>query len=416
MKTSMTAMGITLAAATLAATSPATAQNTSRVAQPSDAQQDTEGPQVTPSKGALKAIVELKTAVDANDVANIPARLAAAQAVAATPQDRFVIAQLQLQAAGAAKDMISMAAAMESILASGLATPAMLVPLNDNLGKIYYNAKQYDRAAAAFERVLQLQPADAQTTKLLADVRAKQGRTDEALGLLTRSIATQAGKPSEDLYEQAISIAYQAKSPAAIELSRDWVGHYPTSGNWRDALLILRNLNQFDDAAMLDVLRLGRATGGQASAADYERHAFLALSKGYPAEAKAVLEEGIAAQKIDRGSPNVADLLSAATTKSAADEGELEATVTAAQAGSAARPALTTGDWLYGLGDYRRAAELYRSALGKSGADADLINLHLGMTLAQSGDSAGARAALSAVGGSQARIAGYWLAHLSGGS
>src|SRR3954452_15509032 len=59
---------------------------------------------VRPSKNALKPIVDLQTAVNKNDVATIPAKIAAAQAVATTKEDHYVIGQLQLKAALAAND------------------------------------------------------------------------------------------------------------------------------------------------------------------------------------------------------------------------------------------------------------------------------------------------------------------------
>src|SRR5215218_1442864 len=45
---------------------------------------------IKPSKGAYKAIIELQNAVNANDTANIPAKLAGAQAVATTKEDKYL--------------------------------------------------------------------------------------------------------------------------------------------------------------------------------------------------------------------------------------------------------------------------------------------------------------------------------------
>src|SRR5215213_3698303 len=56
------------------------------------------------SKAARKAIAELQTAVNANDVANIPAKLAAAQAVAQSGDEKYAVAQLQLKAAAASNN------------------------------------------------------------------------------------------------------------------------------------------------------------------------------------------------------------------------------------------------------------------------------------------------------------------------
>src|SRR6185503_1355977 len=51
---------------------------------------------VKPSSKAAKAIIDLQTAVNNKDFANVPAKVAAAQAVASTSEDRYLIARLQL--------------------------------------------------------------------------------------------------------------------------------------------------------------------------------------------------------------------------------------------------------------------------------------------------------------------------------
>src|SRR4051794_3019144 len=78
----------------------------------------------TPSAKAQKAIIDLQTAVNANDVANIPAKVAAAQAVASTNADRYWIAQLQLKAAAKANNVAAEAAAIDALAASGLVQSA----------------------------------------------------------------------------------------------------------------------------------------------------------------------------------------------------------------------------------------------------------------------------------------------------
>src|SRR4051812_30420654 len=96
----ITTTALALVAAVAAA--PAAAQtNAAQAQQP--AQQ-----KVTPSKKALKAIQELNDAVTKNDFAGVPAKVAAAQAVASTKEDRYLIGQLQLKAALAAKDNAGM--------------------------------------------------------------------------------------------------------------------------------------------------------------------------------------------------------------------------------------------------------------------------------------------------------------------
>ncbi|MEO7241177.1 MAG: hypothetical protein ABIW16_07225, partial [Sphingomicrobium sp.] len=77
------------------------------------------------------------------------------------------------------------------------------------------------------------------------------------------------------------------------------------------------------------------------------------------------------------------------------------------------RAAMRVGDGFYGLGDYTKAAELYRAALTKSGVDTNQVNLRIGMALARGGDKAGATAALGAVTGPLAELAKFWLLYVN---
>ena len=97
---------------------------------------------IQPSSKARQAIGALQTAVNANDIANIPARLAAAQAVAATKEDRYWIGRLQLQAAAKANDLAASATAIESIASSGLMPAA-------ELSKLWIGVSEADTAVAA---------------------------------------------------------------------------------------------------------------------------------------------------------------------------------------------------------------------------------------------------------------------------
>src|SRR6478736_2819226 len=142
--------------------------------------QAAEAPKLKISEKANPAIVALQTAVNANDVATIPAKLAAAQAVAKSKDERYVVGQLQMKAALAAKDNAGAAAAIEAIAASGYLDQAKVADLYSALGVSFYNAKQFDLAANAFERSSSLSPNNPAPLKLLAETRNAQGRAADA--------------------------------------------------------------------------------------------------------------------------------------------------------------------------------------------------------------------------------------------
>ncbi|MBA3577958.1 MAG: hypothetical protein H0W39_10190, partial [Sphingomonas sp.] len=127
-------------------------------------------------------------------------------------------------------------------------------------------------------------------------------------------------------------------------------------------------------------------------------------------EAKAILDEGFAANVVKRSDPSFSQLYTLASQRTKGDRESLPA---APGASSTARQIVITGDAHFGYGDYSKAADFYRAALAKPDADKDMINLHLGMALARQGDKAGATAALNAVGGTNSELAKYWLLYLS---
>ena len=379
---------------------------------PSDQQQApaTQTTAIQPSNKARQAIANLQTAVNANDVANIPARLAAAQAVAATKEDRYWIGRLQLQAAAKANDVAGSAAAIESIASSGLMPAAELSKVYGALGGSYYNAKQYDQAVAAYQRQLALDPTASEPNIMIAEVRAAQGKPSDAATALQRTIQANVAagrKPEEAMYRRAVALAYEAKAPNTVELSRQWLAAYPSPSSWQNSIAIYRNLRTNKSPDIVDILRLAMVTGALQQDLDYQLYAEKAYEQANYGEAKAAVDAGIAAGKLKTSDKYVASMMDGVKGKvpSSAD-------LASAEKGAAAPTAfLRVGDRYYGAGNYAKAAELYRQALAK-GVDKDLANLRLGEALARSGDKAGATVALNTVSGTYADAAKFWLIYV----
>ncbi|MEO8454754.1 MAG: hypothetical protein ABI454_06315 [Sphingomicrobium sp.] len=389
---------------------------TATAAAPQQAQAPTPSaqPSIKLSSKAGKAIIELQKAVNANDVANIPAKVAAAQALAQTNDDRYAIARMQLNAAVAAKDYNAAAAAVDAIAASGLIGGGSVAELYDGVGIELYNAKQYAQSAAVFQKAATLNPQSPQPLKLLAEARNSQGQHAEGAAALLKALQLSAAagqKPEEALYKRAVAMAYDAKSPSAVEIGRQWVGAYPNPDSWHNALAIYRNLNNPDPATALDILRLSRATNSMQGTGDYHIYAYEAANQANYGEAKSLIAEGLAAGKIKASDPVVQEIQGVLKGKTAPTAAQLAAAEQGAKIPSAF---IHVGDRYYGAANYQKAAELYTNALAK-GADANLANLRLGEALARAGDKAGATAALNKVGGSLAEIAKFWLVYIQHG-
>jgi tetratricopeptide (TPR) repeat protein len=363
------------------------------------------GPQ--PSSKARKAIVDLQTAVNANDLANIPAKLAAANAVASTKEDHYWIARLQLKAAVAANNVAGEAAAVDALASSGLVSSSEMATFYGAIGAEYYKAKQFDQAVASFQKQSQLAPGSTDALVNIAEIRASQGRAADAVSTLQQVIQASAAagkKPEEAVYRRAVALAYQGKLPNTMDVARQWVTAYPNDTSWHDVISIYRNLHPADSSNLTDVFRLASATNALQEGSDYEIYAATTAEAANYGEAKAVVDAGIAAGKIKATDKTIASVL-------AVSKGKIptEAELAAAEKGAAIPTAyLRVGDRYYGAGNYAKAAALYKEALSK-GADANLTNLRLGEALARSGDKAGAAAALNAVSGPQADIAKLWL-------
>jgi len=375
-----------------------------------DSQSQAKG--LSPSGKALKAIMDLQNTVNAGDFANVPAKVAAAQAVASTKEDRYLIGQLRLKAAIGAKDNAAMTAAIDQIATSGYVDTATSGKLYASLGTTFYNAKQYDQAAAAFQKASAIDPQNTEALTLLGEARFAQGQKAEAAAAFQRAvqISVAAGqKPAEALLKRAVGVAYEAQSPLAIDLDRQWVAAYPSPDSWRNSIAIYRNLSHPDVEGTLDLLRLMQATGALTTPGDYALFATADADQLNYNEAQAVIDAGIAAKIVNPQDPQFREILGGLKAKPKISAADLETGAKTAVNGAAL---LRIGDRYYGMGQYAKAVETYRQAMGKAGVDPAVANLHIGMALARAGDKAGATAALNAVTGPRADIAKYWLAYV----
>jgi hypothetical protein len=180
-------------------------------------------------------------------------------------------------------------------------------------------------------------------------------------------------KPEEALYKRAVAMAYEAKSPTAVDLGRQWVAAYPSPDSWHNALAIYRNLDQPDSSNAIDILRLARITNSMQGTGDYHIYAFEAAQQANYGEAKAVVDEGISSGKIKASDPIVQEIQGVLKGKTAPTAAELAPREKGATAPTAF---LRVGDRYYGAGNFRRRRTC--TGGGCQGADANLTNLRLG--------------------------------------
>jgi hypothetical protein len=360
--------------------------------------------------------------------------LAAARAAARGAPGRYAVAHYQYQIGRGRGDMAMQTQAVNALVESGLATPEELPGLlSFQAGRALAagNAEQTDRLLA---RLVQLRPNDpavladygqfTASQLIVARPAAAERIRANAIALFQRALAANeaAGRLSpEGWHLRALAIAYDgtrppvanmAFAPAAIALARSLVAAYPTPANWRDALLVYRELTS-DPALALDIARLMRASQGLAGERDYMELAETFAQANMIGEAKAVIDEGVSRNMVEtaRIPPRLAPRIAARAV--AADRAALPGLRARALAGAVGGPARAAADNYFAYGQYAEAAELYRLALEKGGEDANLVNSRLGAALALAGRKPEAEAALRAVTGPRAELAGFWLAWLA---
>jgi len=372
------------------------------------------------------ALAPADAAVKAKNVAAAEAAVANARSIAKTPDEQFVVAQFAVQTAQLSGDQTKVLAALDEMIATGEAAGRLT---QAEKAKYYwiqsysaYQAKNYPKAEAGAKAAIANGSTEVDAPAVLADSQSRQGKTAEAIATLEQSMAARAaaGQPvPSEFYGRGADMASRAKDSASfVKITTAWLGAYPDRQNWHDALFIYRQMANATGDVDLDLLRLARAVGALPLAAqsNYLDYA-LAVYLKYPNEAVSVLNEGITAGKLNPAtSQNTREILALSQPKIAADKASIPAAVAAAaKPASSYKATVTTGDLLYGYKDFAKAAEIYKLALTKPGADVQQANYKLGMALAQAGDKAGATTALDQVtSGNYAVLASYartWIAH-----
>lgn len=391
------------------------------ISQPAVAQKKKEekAPAYKFSKNVQPLLAKAQAAQTKGDFAGALAALDEARAVAdRNDDDNYMIAMMTLNAAILAKDNAKIESALEGALATNRLSAEDRGKFIRNLGALALQRNDYPKATNYFEQSLAANPSDTQLQVEVAELQRRQGQNQKAVQSLQAAIATQekatGQKADESWYRRALAISYDSKlAPEIIASGEALLKAYPSPTNWRDVLVIYRDSSKGDDQMNLDILRLMRANAALTGERDYAEFAETAALKGFPGEAKAVIDEGVAKGAIKPTAPWLKDIMAAVAPKVAADQKSLSGLEKESANAKDGKLAFGTGDAYLGYGDWAKAAAMYKLALSKGGIDANAANLRMGFALGKAGDKAGADKALAAVTaaprGQLARYYKIWL-------
>jgi hypothetical protein len=409
---------------------PALAQKNKQADQP-------QGPQLKLSDDFRKAAGPAQTALASGDLATAAPAIQAAEAAAKSNDEKYVADSLQLsliakqqQAAGGsdaaanARTDAALAAPLDALLNNPSTPQADIGKYAYTRGSIAFDQKKYSDAVGYYTKAQAAGYSDPNMPLQIVSAKMKSGDTQgaiTALDTIVKQNEASGTKAPENLYRFAIANLYKTNDRAAtLDWVRRWLTAYPTAKNWRDAIIVFGfqgpTAAQMGKAEKLDLYRLMDVTGALADQGDYLAYALLANQLGLPDEAKTVLAKGKANGKIPASSSD-ATALNKQAASGIASEGSLAALATRAASSTKGDLASQTADAYLGQGDYAKAIPLYKLALQKGVANANQVNLHLGIAEARSGDKASAATTLGAVqAGPDKDVAQLWQTWIETGA
>lgn len=383
---------------------------------PALAQKDKEEEQAKSdySKGFIEVYQPLGKRLEAQEdpaalKAEIPALLAAAQ----TPDDKLVAGQAIYTIGSRSEDTALQRQGVEMMLESGKVSAADQGRMAFAAGQLAYQAEDWAAARARFEQAVAGGFETANAQSLIAESYFSEGNHAAGLDFLMQAITAQeqAGQPIEESWiQRGFAIAYNNQLPEqATAFSRLYVTHYPSSDVWGDAIAVQRSFYNYDDQALLDLMRLAERTNSLRSERDYVDYIAAADPRRLPAEVGRVIDAGLAANMLKQGDVLVTEAKSTAEAQTAsarADLVELESDARAS--GANALLAAAAGDMYLNFEQPAKAEEMYQLALTRPDVDTARVLTRLGIAQADQGKSAEAKATFDKVEGARAPIADLW--------
>ena len=330
----------------------------------------------------------------------------------------FVLDQIRGLAAARAGDLPTATKSYEAVVASGRLVRTDQLKVVEVLAQLYFEAKDYPKAATWSARYVTEGGTDPQTR--LLRVRSLYLAEDFAGAAveLRASVAAdeKAGiAPPLSRLQLLASCYVKLKDDAGyVSTLEKLLAYYPNKDYWADAIRRVETRAGFADRLRLDALRLRHATGALNGAAQYAAMMQLALNAGFPAEAKRIADLGFSSGLLGTGADvDLQKRLRDMATKQAAEDENL-LTQNAASAGAAkdGTALVNVGYAFVSSGQFDKGLALMEQGMQKGGiARLDDAKLHLAIAYLAGGQKAKATAMFKGVQGSDgaADLAHLWL-------
>jgi hypothetical protein len=334
-----------------------------------------------------------------------------------TATENVTIERMRAIAASGAGDVPTATRSFEMVLAAGGLAPADRNKMIEVLAQLYFQAKEYPKAASWAQRYVNDGGPNAEMrwlmirSQYLADDCASAARELRALVEAdAKSGAASAQERLQLLANCYVKLGDDAGYGFALE---KLLASYPKKEYWADAIRRVEGRPGFSNRNALDALRLRHATGAFDGGA-YATMAKLAMDAGLPAEAKRISDEGFASGALGSGADAEAQkrLRDAAAKQVQEDQKQLALSAKAATAASGGVALVNVGFAYVTAGQFDTGIPMMEQGIARGGLPRpDEARLHLGIAYLSAGRKADAARVFRDVGGADgtADLARLWL-------
>ena len=346
-----------------------------------------------------KPITAAQEAIKLKDWDGALAALAEAQAVEPkTPYDAFVIDYVSFYPLVQKKDYAAAEAALARAMASGFVPEADQLSRYKALTGLNFELKQYPKAVEYGRKVLELAPGSDDIAVTVAQAMMFGGDCAGARTFVQQYVAG-TPKPSEQLLNVALRCSAELNDRQGVMvILEQLIRYYPSQRNWHD-LLTNQLYETKGDRDLRALYRLMADTNVLDNPEDFSEMATLLMSAGYPGEAKAILDRGLATGVFKGEALTRAQTeLKRASAGADADRKDLPGADQALASAKSGNEMVATGKLFFSAAEYAKAADAIGKGLAKGGVtDPEDAQILLGIAYARAGQGPAAIEALDKV-------------------
>jgi tetratricopeptide (TPR) repeat protein len=357
-------------------------------------------------KPALMA--ELNTALG-GAITQLPSLVTAATTV----DDKYSTGQMHLNLGNKLRDARLQMQGLKLMVDSGKAPADQVTLFNYYVGSLAWDLKDYAIARTYLTKAAELGHQADNLVRLIGETYFAQGQNREGLAVLDEWIAKRGKDIPEDTYRRALQIVYEnSLSDQVVKRSADLVRYHPTEETWGTALAVILDTNDLTADESVDLFRLMRVTNSMRDARTYVDYIEAADVNRMANELLPVIQQGIDRGLLQPEDTFVKEALEVVTARAPEDRAAAEEDAALARTATDAISARAAADNYLALENFAGAEELYKLALQRAPAEADRLNMRIGVSQARQGKIAEARSTFEAVQGKRAAVAAMWLAWL----